>query len=294
MNSTFNIFTFARERKKPLLLDGAFGSYLQEKSLVKDEFLWSSYLNISAPEQVYNLHIKYIKAGADIITTNTFRTNPHAINLSGKSFKCDDFVSAAIEIAISAAKTGNVLIAGSNAPAEDCYQHKRKISKNKLEHNHHKHIDLLMVNGCDFILNETQSHLDEIIIISEYCSKNEIPYIMSILFDDKQKILSGESLTKVLTIISDYAPLAVSFNCIPPGLFLEFFSKRKLNQNWGAYLNCGKGNYNDEVISCGINPDNYITQIAPLMKKSPAFIGSCCGSSPFHTKNIRSMIDEIN
>lgn len=294
MNSSFNIFTFARERKKPLLLDGASGSYFQQKGLITDQLLWSSLLNIDAPEEVYTLHAKYIKAGADIITTNTFRTNPNAIKLSSKSIECEKLVKAGVEIALSAAKSGNVLIAGSNAPAEDCYHVQRTIAKKELEYNHHKHIDLLMVNGCDFILNETQSHLDEVIIISKYCSKNKIPYIMSIFFDEKFKILSGERIGQVLKIIDEYAPVSISFNCIPPLLFKEYIKNKSIKYNWGAYFNYGKGNYSDKLIECGIKPVEYISQISFLIKKNPSFIGSCCGSNPSHTKKIREFIDEIN
>ena len=294
MIPSFNIFTFARERKKPLVLDGASGSYFQQKGLFDDDTLWSAQLNIDAPEVVYDLHLKYIKTGADIITSNTFRTNPSAISLSRKSVKCENLVKSALQIAVLASKHGNVLIAGSNAPAEDCYQSKRKISKKKLEYNHHKHIDLLMLNGSDFILNETQSHLDEILIIAKYCSKNDIPFVISLFFNKDLRILSGEKLSEIIDIILDYAPISLSFNCIPPDYLKRFIKHKALNYNWGAYFNCGKGSYSEKIIKCGVKPEEYISHISALMDKSPSFIGSCCGSSPAHTKKIRKFLDEIN
>ena len=81
----------------------------------------------------------------------------------------DVFVKKSVEIAVELKKEFNVLIAGSNAPAEDCYQKERLVSEEALIENHKNHIEWLYSSGCDFILNETQSHLDEIDIISRFC-----------------------------------------------------------------------------------------------------------------------------
>ncbi len=128
---SFNLFTFARKVNRPLLLDGAMGSLLQQKGVKSEGELWTSLANIKNPDLVYNIHKSYIDAGADIITTNTFRTNPVAVNSQGK-IKFEKFVKASVQIAKDAAKDHNVLIAGSNAPAEDCYQIERKISRKEL------------------------------------------------------------------------------------------------------------------------------------------------------------------
>jgi homocysteine S-methyltransferase len=57
---------------KPLLLDGAMGSYLQQKGLTTDDLLWTTYINQTNPDLIIQTHMEYIEAGADIITTNTF------------------------------------------------------------------------------------------------------------------------------------------------------------------------------------------------------------------------------
>src|SRR5690606_37986424 len=106
-----------------------------------------------------------------------------------------NFVRKSVTIAIEARDNLPVLIAGSNAPAEDCYQAERTLSKKDITYNHHKHIDLLMNAGCDFVLNETQSHIDEILIICKYCRKENIPFVISLFFNDELKLLSGEKLS---------------------------------------------------------------------------------------------------
>jgi homocysteine S-methyltransferase len=286
-----NPFSLAKRINRPLILDGAMGSLLQEMNVKTKGSLWMSYANIENPEKVFEIHKKYIDAGADIITTNTFRTNPSALKGSANSrLNQDMLVKKSVSLAFRAKDKMPVFVAGSNAPAEDCYQEKRTLSIKDITYNHHKHIDLLISSGCDFILNETQSHFDEIKIIAEYCNKNNIPYILSLFFKNDLKLLSGENLFNVVKFVLDNEPLAVGFNCIIPETFKKALLKLNNTYNWGFYLNCGSGNYSDEIIKCGVSPKEFVKQIKLSLKKNPSFIGSCCGSSPAHIKEIKKLL----
>ncbi|RPI68730.1 MAG: hypothetical protein EHM47_14160, partial [Ignavibacteriales bacterium] len=64
--------------------------------------------------------------------------------------------------------------------------------------------------------------------------------------------------------------------------------------NWGFYLNCGTGKYNNNNIQCGVSPKDYLTLVKKSLNKNPSFIGSCCGSSPSHIKEIKKYLDERN
>lgn len=287
-----NLFSFAKKINRPLILDGAMGSLLQSLKVKQKDSLWMSYANIESPAKVYNVHKKYIEAGADIITTNTFRTNPSALKASGnKKIKPKKFLKESVALAIEARANLPVLIAGSNAPAEDCYQVKRTISVKEITYNHHKHIDLLMSSGCDFILNETQSHQDEIKIITQYCYKKDIPYIISLFFTNELKLLSGISLFEAVNFISNYSPLAIGFNCIMPEVFKKLLHRIDSKSNWGFYLNCGNGNYTDDIIKCSVTSTEYLKYVQLSLKKTPSFIGACCGSSTDHIKGIKKFFD---
>ena len=181
------------------------------------------------------------------------------------------------------------MVAASNPPAEDCYQIKRTISHNKLEYNHHKHIDLLWQENPDFILNETQSHFDEIKIICEFCSLNNIDFVVSLYLSGNWKILSGENYSEVINFIHEYNPLAISINCVRP----DTFNKIDLKYINGFYLNCGFGSFTDKTISCGITPEEYKLLIRKYLLENIYFIGSCCGSSPLHTKSIKELLNEL-
>jgi len=289
-----NPFALSKRINRPLILDGAMGSMLQQKGLKSQGSMWMSLANIEHPEKVFDIHQEYIRAGADIITTNTFRTNPSAVRDFDKRLSVKNLVKKSVKIALDSAEGIPVFIAGSNAPAEDCYQIKREISYKELQFNHHNHISYLIESGSHFILNETQSHLDEIKIICKYCSKNNIPYILSLFVNEKLKLLSGERLNEAIKFVLDYEPLAIGINCIRESTFMRFYNKSKLDFIWGAYLNCGSGEFTDDNIKCGVSSIEYKNIIKNILPKSPSFIGACCGATPNHIKELKRLLDGIN
>lgn len=282
-----------KEKKRPLILDGAMGSALQDK--IKDyNLLWSSWLNIENPEAVLSLHKNYIKSGAEIITTNTFRTNPHFYHKYDLKYSLREFVTAGVHLAKIARGNTEVLIAGSNPPAEDCYQVERTISLKEITSNHRDHIDLLFETGADFILNETQSHFDEIKVICQHCSKNKIPFVVSILVNENLKILSGEDVSEVIKYILPFHPLAISFNCFTPDIYKKLFETVPIDFNTGFYFNCGSGAFSASKIECHISPDAYMGTVSKYITANSVFVGTCCGSSPNHTEKITAYFDEKN
>lgn len=282
-----------KEKKRPLILDGAMGSALQDK--IKDyNLLWSSWLNVENPEAVLKLHNDYIKSGAEIITTNTFRTNPHFYHKYDLKYSLREFVTAGVHIAKIARGDKDVLIAGSNPPAEDCYQVERTITAKEIARNHRDHIDLLIETGADFILNETQSHFDEIEVICRHCSENKIPFVVSIFVTEDLKILSGQDITDVIKYILPFNPLAIAFNCFSPLVFEKLFKVVPHNFHTGFYFNCGHGTFSATQVTCDITPDDYVTSIRNFVTENSVFVGSCCGSSPSHTEKITAFINEKN
>lgn len=282
-----------RTSEKPLILDGAIGSLLQQNGIPFDENLWTIKANIDNPDLVKEIHNSYLLSGADIISTNTFRTNPVAFRKSKINISNNKFVKVAVELTITA-KQNNKIIAGVNPPAEDSYKMYRGISVLDLIDNHQKHIEYLWESGVDFILNETMSNLDEINISSKFCSENKIPFITSLFLLDDLTIMSGEKVISVIDEITKYDPIIISFNCVSPTTFdklLKFIDLSKMK--FGLYLNCGSGEYNDKEISCGVSPTDYAEFVKKYLHLNPKIVGSCCGSNPNHTKELRNLIDEV-
>ncbi len=97
-NFNMNIFSEARETKRPLILDGAMGSLLQQKGFESGGASWMTEVNEKHPDKIIEIHKQYIEAGADIITTNTFRTNPAAFDKS-EAINVSEYVKNAVKLA---------------------------------------------------------------------------------------------------------------------------------------------------------------------------------------------------
>jgi S-methylmethionine-dependent homocysteine/selenocysteine methylase len=288
-----NIFSDAREAKRPLILDGAMGSLLQQNGFETGGSFWMTEVNQKNPQKIVDIHNEYIDAGADIITTNTFRTNPAAFDKT-EAKNNSEYINNAVKLAKESVGKSSIIIAGSNPPAEDCYQSERLLNNKTLELNHHNHIDLLINNGVDFILNETFSHLDEIMLVCDYCSSKNIPYIISLYLNDEFRLLSGETLEDSLLLIKEHNPLAIGLNCISPEHFEKAFKKMDIKYNWGFYLNCGFDEHNVNDIKCRVSPNNYGEIVKKYLEYKPSFIGACCGSTPKHIEAIKRILDERN
>jgi|YNPMSStandDraft_1061717.scaffolds.fasta_scaffold04388_4 methionine synthase I (cobalamin-dependent) len=280
---------------RPLLLDGAVGTRMLEKIKFEKPELWTTATTVKELETLEETHREYIEAGAEIITTNTFRANPLTFKKYGIKLNYKEIVKLNVQAAKNAKGSyHNIYIAGSNGPAEDCYQKNRTASFKELEANHIEHITTLMECGVDFILNETQSHLDEIKIISKYCSQNNIPYAISFYLNENLKLLSGEFFYEAVEIALKNDAILVSFNCVNFETFFRLKKNYELGFYHGFYLNCGIGDLEEgKIIGC-INPVEYANSIVEYFnEKKLKLIGSCCGSNPEHTKELRKKIDEL-
>ena len=102
-----------RLNRGPVLCDGAMGTLLYAKGV----FINRCYdeLNISQPEMVGTIHADYVKAGAEVLETNTFGANHYRLLRHGLEARVEEINRAGVQLARAAAGT-NVLVAGSVGP----------------------------------------------------------------------------------------------------------------------------------------------------------------------------------
>ena len=309
-----NIFEWARKFNRPYILDGGVGCIVQAKyPNLYHHGIWMNRALTDYPDFIQNLHLDYINAGADIITTFTFRTNPYALGLyDEQKHTSEEMVKIAVNLCQESVKQAKdvkrpVMIAGSNTTMVDCYYGILKdIKDEEIYSNHQIHMENLMKSGCDFILNETFGHLREIEIVCDICHKNNIPQVMSLYCDESLRMLSGEHVKEVIEVVKKYKPLAISFNCIKYSTMRKILLEVDLKQMlWGCYINCGDekmqetyaqldGEVDVHVLDFAVSPEELKTFVDGVCKGQqlrPGFIGSCCCSNPEHTKKIMELFE---
>lgn len=290
-----------KDLKKPLIMDGAMGTELMRRGIELPLPLWSSMSNIDQFDQVMNIHKDYIEAGSDILTTNTFRTTPRTFIKAGYSQNESEIISEqccnmAIEAAKHAVKKENTLIAGSVAPLEDCYEPLHFPGKEIAKKEFQLIIDRIIGKGVDILLFETMGNYEEIESALQVSNHVDIQRWLSIVLKNKNSILDGTELQKVVELANKNKIDMVLINCTPVNIILEaldiFLGYRK--GKWGVYPNAGENmpTKDGEFVS-KLDDESICKAIQGYITLGASVVGSCCGSTPNTVRKISNMIKKL-
>lgn len=276
---------------KHLLLDGATGTELNRRGVDTGLPLWSANalttdVGLNVLRQV---HLDYLSAGADIITTNTFRTNRRV--LAGKNFSAHELTLRAVATAREAvAAYGKpALVAGSLSSLEDCYSPNLVPSADECLAEHSERIQHLVEGGVDLLLIETMNSIREAEIAAKIATATGLPTWVTFVCDEKGRILSGESLTHAAEVLMPLGVDALGVNCIPAPILGQPLAELRVicGENFPllAYGNIGHVDGNQGWINTdSTDPEGYLRYAQGW---SAQIIGACCGSTPEHIRKLK-------
>ncbi|HET7145187.1 MAG TPA: homocysteine S-methyltransferase family protein, partial [Anaerolineales bacterium] len=288
------ISSLAGPRK--LILDGATGTELNRRGVDTGLPLWSAnaLMNDRDAKILQQIHEDYLLAGADIVTTNTFRTHRRALAPSGNADRALELTQRAVDIARAAivnvpADTPRYL-AGSISTLEDCYRPDLVPPDNELRAEHSEQIHHIVECGVDLILIETINTIRESVIMAKLAAISGIPVVVSFVCDREGKLLSGESLTDAANQLLPLGIAAIGVNCGPTPFLAKPLVELKqacgINFPLIAYGNIG---YADEKVGWintdSENPEVYCEHALDWPAK---IIGGCCGTTPEHIRQLKS------
>ena len=276
-----------------LIINGAMGTELMDKGVKLPLPLWSAEANINASEIVKGIHQNYVDAGADIITTNTFRTTTWSYRRAEYSPKrASERAKESLMKAIELARSVNPkIIAGSVTSINDCYEPDEFPGKSISEDSYGETLEWFIEAGINNIFLETMGHLEEIKIAIE-ASKDVSKLYLSLIVKDKDHLLSGHMIEDIFPIVKDNI-LCLMLNCNTIDMTNRVLNSFIDNWNleWGVYPNLGLTKPEpDGGMSAVIKDDTFKKTMLSYIKKSPSIIGTCCGSSPRHIRIIRDLL----
>jgi S-methylmethionine-dependent homocysteine/selenocysteine methylase len=282
---------------KPLvILDGAMGTELLNRGADISFPLWSARPLITRPQLVQQIHEDYIRAGADIITTNTFRTNRRALQRAGIGERTRELNCLAVKLAQQArliAPDRRILIAGSIAPAEDCYSPDLVPSDAELRVEHGELAHILAEAGADFLLIETMMNIREARIAAEAARQSGLEFVVSFVCGRDGNLLSGESLADAARAVEPFQPTMFSINCASPRDSITALEKLGVVTSLplGVYANTGTPQ-KDEVAQFRPEVDvrGYAECAARWKAMGARMIGGCCGTTPEHIRVVAALL----
>ncbi len=278
-----------------VIMDGATGTEIQRRGVKTTLPLWSAGALLNQPEVVREIHSDYIKAGAEIIITNTFRTTERTLLKAGQKNRAKEITVLACKLALESVKSSgkkNVFVAGSIAPLEDCYSPQLTPPEAELVKEHSEYAKNLAAGGVDFILIETMITLRETRAALEAVKKTGLRVAVSFCTNEKAKLLGGESLEAAVKLAERYNPIFIGVNCVSPKIVNEQMKllKKITKIPLCAYAH-GSGQPSDDEgwkFDESDTGKKYLGYAKNWVKSGAQIIGGCCGTTPEYIKTLSS------
>jgi 5-methyltetrahydrofolate--homocysteine methyltransferase len=175
-------------------------------------------LSLTDRERVAQMYDASIKAGARIITTNTFLSDPLMLKECGVEHSCEQIVEAALNVAHEAVERSEkeVFIAGSIGPSTRNISLAIDLSEDELRNSYRELITALDKYDADIFLIESITDVRNAEIAAELCREiaPSKPIIFSaVLSKIGGLLLSGRTIEKYVEDVKKFEPLAIGFNC---------------------------------------------------------------------------------
>lgn len=297
-------------QKRILVLDGAMGTAIQKYNLNSDDYLGkkgcNEILNITRPDIIKDIHLKYIEAGADIIETNSFNCNKISLNEYGFSERAYEIAKRSAELAKEVITTSEkkIYIAGSIGPTNKTLTipsgknpYDRDLEFDYLKEAYSEQIEGLIDGGVDILLIETifdGLNAKCAVISAEEVMKRKninLPIMISATVNKEGKIFTGQSIESLIVALDRESIISYGFNCsfgakelIPLTKKLGKFTKKPIS----LYPNAGLPNEDGEYLESPDITANYLKELVDNQEVN--ILGGCCGTTFEHIKSIANLV----
>ena len=297
-------------QKRILVLDGAMGTAIQKYNLNSDDYLGkkgcNEILNITRPDIIKDIHLKYIEAGADIIETNSFNCNKISLNEYGFSERAYEIAKRSAELAKEVTTTSKkkIYIAGSIGPTNKTLTipsgknpYDRDLEFDYLKEAYSEQIEGLIDGGVDILLIETifdGLNAKCAVISAEEVMKRKninLPIMISATVNKEGKIFTGQSIESLIVALDRESIISYGFNCsfgakelIPLTKKLGKFTKKPIS----LYPNAGLPNEDGEYLESPDITANYLKELVDNQEVN--ILGGCCGTTFEHIKSIANLV----
>ncbi|OBW95859.1 homocysteine S-methyltransferase family protein [Gallibacterium salpingitidis] len=284
-----------------IILDGGMGRELHRRNAPFRQPEWSALALMETPDIVRDVHLDYIRAGANVITTNSYAVVPFHI---GERFyqRGEQLAALAGKLAREAVqKSGKaVLVAGSLPPLFGSYR--PDLFNADLAESLAKPLIQGLSPYVDLWLAETQSSIIEVQTWKRLLGNDQRPFWCSFTLDDsaqqtEPKLRSGELVVDAVKQALALNAATISFNCSQIEVMAAALTQAKqvIDQqqravNLGVYANAfvpqpeemQAANEAIDEIRRDSTPENYLYWAQKWRAIGANVIGGCCGIGPEH------------
>ena len=281
MDHTFSLSRLL-SLKAPVITDGAWGTELQKRGLALGEpaDLW----NLTHPADVEAVARAYVRAGSQIILTNTFRGNPVSLAGLGVDDKAALINREGVRLSRSAAGL-EVLVFASMGPIGKSLA-KQEIDARTVTDAFKLQAESLAEGGADALLFETFSDVDEARLAVRAARPTGLPIVVSFAFctgANKDQTMTGADPETAARAMVEEGADAVGANCgAGPEVFPLICRRLKAASALPIWIKPSAGLPSLEAGRpvYSMTPTAFAAHLPALIEAGASFVGGCCGTSP--------------
>lgn len=264
-----------------LIFDGAMGSQLQQRGMQAGEI--PEVYNIEHPEIIIDIHKRYLQAGADLMTTNTFGCNPLKMKDSGYCY-CD-LLKAAVDNAKKARAevNPNAYIVLDIGPIGQLLEPLGTLTFDEAYEIIASQV-LLVKDDVDAVLLETMTDLYEvkagILAVKE---NSDLPVFVTMTFEGHQRTLTGTDPLTFVNVAEGLKVDALGVNCSLGPIELKPIVETLLKYAHVPVIvqpNAGLPCLHHGETIYPMHSDEFVEAMKTFVDQGVQIIGGCCGTTP--------------
>lgn len=279
-----------------IVMDGGMGAEIERRGGPATLPLWSAEALLTRPEMVRQIHTEYLRAGAEIIVTDTFRTTRRTFAKKDLADQAATATALACSLACQAREdvraSNEIWIAGSVAPLEDCYSPELTPPQSAVEAEYAELVAQLRQGGVDFILLETMITARETLAGIRAAQQNGLPFAVSFCCNAALTLLDGEPLSRVVRAVEPWQPLFIGVNCVSTAIATTIVRElRKLTTLPVSVYAQGAG------LAAGEMADErhlhtYLQATHQWLDAGVQLVGGCCGTTPAYIRALCQLLKQ--
>jgi methionine synthase I (cobalamin-dependent)/5,10-methylenetetrahydrofolate reductase len=281
----------------PILADGAMGTMLHSSGERLD--VCFDELCRLDPDLVLGIHRDYVRAGAQILETNTFGANRFKLTRHGLDEQVAEINATAVALARQAADEADrdVLVAGSVGPLGVRLAPFGRVQPDQAAAVFAEQIGALADAGADLIIVETQSDVYEISeAIKAARQVCDLPVVAMMTFTRDDRTLLGDTATQVAIKLAEAQADVLGANCSGgPAQLLRLIEQMRLAAPGSPLAVMPNAGWPERVADRIMYPataDYFGEYAAALRRAGVILIGGCCGTTPDHIAAMRAALDD--
>jgi homocysteine S-methyltransferase len=274
-----------------LVCDGAMGTMLYAKGVFINKCFDA--LNLTQPDLVAEVHQEYVRAGADIIETNTFGANRIKLASFGLADKLHAINEQGARIARHAADA-KAYVAGSMGPLGIRIEPWGKTGVDEARELFREQAQGLQDGGVDLFMLETFRDLNEIgAAIDAVRSVSDLPIIAQMTTEEDGNTLDGTPPERFAPELERRGATVIGVNCaVGPAPMLDTIERMAAvtRLKLSAQPNAGKPRDVEGRNLYLCSPDYMASYARRFILHSVRIVGGCCGTTPEHIRQIKTAV----